>query len=667
MKVPSSEPARGSFSANDLAENSPLAIIEWDAAFKVSVWSTRATELFGWSEGEIRGKHPVEMALIHKEDETRFTEGVRQLLSGEVPWIDLQLRNYRKDGSLAWCVWYCTAIRDAAGQLLCVLTQALDVTAREHALTQLEESERRFKSTFEQAAVGIAHVSVAGLPLRVNSKMAEIFGYTTGEMMTFGFEKTTYPDDVGPDLDLAMQVLEGTLPMYSLEKRYRHKSGEIIWCNLTVSLVRKPDGMPDYFIAVIEDITRRHRAEQERDELLAREQEARREAEELVRRRSAELEAARNALVQAERLATAGQLAAGVGHEINNPLSYVLANQTYAIEELARLKLPMPGMDLEEVQRALVQAQLGAERIRDIVRDLRTFARGDPDAMGPVDVQATLEFSISMAMPQMRQRAKLVRSYGKVPFVMGNESRLGQVFLNLLINAAQAIPEGFVAQHAVTVAVREGEEGWVIVEVADTGSGIAPEHLPRIFEPFFTTKPLGVGTGLGLSVCHGIVVGLGGQIEVESEVGQGTLFRIRLPAAKTLFPDEHETPVPVQRVATPRRVLVIDDDPEVRAALARIIGSPHHVELADTARDAQRVLLEQREEYDVIFCDLMMPDLTGMDLHDIIAVQRPELLQRMVFMSAGAFTPRAVAFLERGSIRRLEKPFDPVRVRSLLY
>ncbi|WP_224241950.1 PAS domain S-box protein [Hyalangium gracile] len=654
------------FSANDLADNSPLAVIEWDAEFKVSLWSRRAVEIFGWGEEEVRGKRMQDMFFVHEDDRPRVSEVMDRFFRGEMPWVVSQFRTYRKDGSVAHCVWYCSSIRDATGKLLCILTQALDVTERELALARLEESERRFKATFEQAAVGIAHVGVGGQLLRVNSKLAEIFGYEPQELLRLGITDLTYPDDIGPDLDLAMQVLEGTLATYSLEKRYLRRDGGFVWCNLTVSLVRKPDGLPDYFISVIEDISRRRSAELERDALLAREHQARTEAEALVRRRSDELEATRNALVQAERLATAGQLAAGVGHEINNPLSYVLANQTFAVEELARLKTPTPGVDLEEVQRALVQAQLGAERIRDIVRDLRTFARGDPDAMGPIDILATLEFSISMATPQLRQRAQLVRRYEPASFVMGNESRLGQVFLNLLVNAAQAIPEGAVAEHAVTVAVRDGEQGWVIIEVSDTGSGIAAEHLPRIFEPFFTTKPLGLGTGLGLSVCHGIVVGMGGQIEVESALGRGTTFRIRLPAAKS--PAE-ATPVlqaPAQRALTPRHVLVIDDDPEVRAALARIIGAPHRVELAETAREAQQRLLDPAEDFDVIFCDLMMPDLTGMDLHDIVAARRPELLSRMVFMSAGAFTPRAVAFLERVSVRRVDKPFDPIRVRALL-
>ncbi|KFE67567.1 PAS domain S-box protein [Hyalangium minutum] len=664
-KLPKPEDPHWTFSANDLADTSPLAIIEWDTHFRVSVWSRRATELFGWSEEEVRGKHLRELSLVHKDDEARVWEVMDRFCAGEMPWVSLQFRTSRRDGFVTHCVWYCTAIRDPSGKLACILTQVLDVTGREQALAQLEESERRFKATFEQAAVGIAHVSVSGQVMRANSRLGEIWGYTIQEVVEHGFADLTHPEDMGPDLDLAMQVLDGVIPRYSLEKRFKHKQGFLIWCALTVSLVRKPDGMPDYFIAVIEDISRRRRAEEERDALLSREQQARTEAEEMVRHRSTELEAARSALVQAERLATAGQLAAGVGHEINNPLSYVLANQTFAIEELLRVKVPTPGVDMEEVQRALMQAQLGAERIRDIVRDLRTFARGDPDTLGPVDIQATLEFSMSMAAPQLRQRARLVRKYEATPYAQGNESRLGQVFLNLLVNAAQAIPEGQVANNEVTVAVYETAEGWVTVEVSDTGSGIAAEHLPRIFEPFFTTKPVGVGTGLGLSVCHGIITGLGGTIEVESKLGKGTTFRVLLRSASQ-FEEDVPTLAPSLPTVIPRRVLVIDDDPEVRQALARIIGAPHQVELAETARTAQHWLLVKQEDYDIIFCDLMMPDITGMDLHDSIAAQRPEVLSKMVFMTAGAFTPRAASFMERVAARRIDKPFDPAKVRALL-
>jgi two-component system NtrC family sensor kinase len=659
------------FSVMQLAENSPIAIIEWDAELKVRFWNPRAEEIFGWKQEELLGRSPASEGrpFVHEKDAALAEESIRRLKAGHERWNLCRSQNYRKDGSLIHCEWYNYTLRDPSGQLVCILSQVVDVTERDQTLLQLEESERRFKATFEQAAVGIAHVSVDGFILRANTRLSEILGYRPEELSHVHADTITYSGDLKADREQAQRLLEGVYPMYVIEKRYLRKSGETVWCTVTVSLVRKPDGVPDYFISVIEDSSRRHRAEMERDALLSREHHARTEAEELVRRRSAELAATRNALVQAERLATAGQLAAGVGHEINNPLAYVLANVTYALEELGRLEGPIPGVDLEEVRRALLQAQMGAMRIRDIVRDLRIFARGDPEAIGPVDVQAALEFSIAMATHEIRQRAQLVRKYEPVPFVRANESRLGQVFLNLLINAAQAIPDtGTAENQQVTVAMRPGEEGWVVVEVSDTGKGIEPEHLPHIFEPFFTTKPIGVGTGLGLSVCHGIVTGLGGHLQVASQPGRGTTFRVLLPVgdldmpARPVLPPLAELP----KVQAPRRVLVIDDDPEVRQALARIIGAPHTVEMAETAHDALERLLTRKECYDVIFCDLMMPELTGMDLHDALETQRPEVVRRMVFMSAGAFTARAAQFLEDHAARRIEKPFDPVRVRAFL-
>ncbi|HYO66025.1 MAG TPA: ATP-binding protein [Archangium sp.] len=537
-------------------------------------------------------------------------------------------------------------------------------TSRGQAPDALDELLRHFQATFEQAAVGLAHVGTNGQWLLVNARLCDIVGYPYQELMGLTFQDITHPDDLAADLKQLQQVLAGEISAYSMEKRYFRKSGEIIWVNLTVSLVRKPDGAPDYFISVIEDISRRHRAEMERDALLAREHQARTEAEELVRHRSAELDTARNALIQAERLATAGQLAAGVGHEINNPLSYVLANVTFALEELAERELDET---MKEVEDALQQARRGAERIRGIVRDLRTFASSKFDSLGTVDVREALEFAVSMAEHQLRLRARLLRSYEPVPSVVGNESRLGQVFLNLLLNATQALPEGAVSSNQVTLTLRRHEEAWVAIEVRDTGCGIPAENLPRLFEPFFTTKPIGEGTGLGLSVCHGIVTSMGGQLQVESTQGRGSTFRVLLPVAGKAVAPEPSGEERVRRPGEPeaRRVLVIDDEPEVIEALARTIGPSHTLERAGSGTRALE-LLARDTGYDVIFCDLMMPELTGMDLYEVIASKYPELLERMVFMTAGGFTPRAIAFVDQHAPKCIEKPFSPETVRACL-
>ena len=238
-------------------------------------------------------------------------------------------------------------------------------------------------------------------------------------------------------------------------------------------------------------------------------------------------------LMASERMASLGTLSAGVAHEINNPLSYMLSNLRFVEDELRTLAASgesLAGAPGHEVREALKEAMEGAERVRHIVHDLKTFSHGGSDTQAQVDVNAVLESCVNMARSELRHRAQLVKDLGELPPVRANASRLGQVFLNLLVNAAQAIPQGSLEAHEVRLISRL-ERGHVVVAVSDTGVGISPENLRRLFDPFFTTKPVGVGTGLGLSICHGIIRELGGRITVESEPGKGTTFRVFLPVA----------------------------------------------------------------------------------------------------------------------------------------
>jgi signal transduction histidine kinase/ligand-binding sensor domain-containing protein len=250
-----------------------------------------------------------------------------------------------------------------------------------------------------------------------------------------------------------------------------------------------------------------------------------------------ELRATQAQLVQAGKMAAVGTLAAGVGHEINNPLTYIISNLEHVSEEAAALAAQEEGSEqsrerLREMQQVLREALMGADRVRRIVRDLKTFSRQDEDTCGPVDLRGVLDSAAKMAGGELRPRAQLVRDYAaEVPLVEGSEARLSQVFLNLIINAAQALPEGRPEQNEVRLVLRRGDEGQVVAEVRDTGSGIPPEVLGRIFDPFFTTKPVGVGTGLGLALSQTFITSMKGRIEVESQPGSGTVFRVRLPAA----------------------------------------------------------------------------------------------------------------------------------------
>ncbi len=242
-------------------------------------------------------------------------------------------------------------------------------------------------------------------------------------------------------------------------------------------------------------------------------------------------------LLLTDRLSALGTLAAGMAHEVNNPLSYVSANLNFALEELSELlrALKRGAVEparlengVEEALEALRVARDGTTRIHHIVGNLTTFARGGASTNSRADVKRSLEASLAMVAKEVRAKAQLSHQLQEVPQVHGSEARLGQVFLNLLINASQAIPPGAPERHRVEVRLR-AEGQWVVVEIEDTGAGIPADLLKRIFDPFFTTKPTGMGTGLGLSICHGIVTEVGGEISVESTVGQGSCFRVRLP------------------------------------------------------------------------------------------------------------------------------------------
>jgi PAS domain S-box-containing protein len=379
-------------------------------------------------------------------------------------------------------------------------------------------------------------------------------------------------------------------------------------------------------------------------------------------------------LLQRERMAALGTLSAGVAHEINNPLTYLLVNLEHVLRRLraasasddpiAELStLGVGGGGLAGLALSLQQAVEGANRVRQIVRDLLTFSQGNVEQRGMSDVRGIVESATQMAWHEIRHRARLVKSLAEVPPVDANEARLGQVFLNLLVNAAQAIPEGHADKHEIRVATRSDEHGNVVIEVSDTGMGILPENIPRIFDPFFTTKGE-TGTGLGLSISHGAVRSLGGDIKVTSALGQGTTFQVILPPAKSW-----RGAVPVSshdvRALTRQRVLVVDDERLVGEAIARALAEENDVEVVTEARQAL-ARIAKGDPFDIILCDLMMPVMTGMDLYAEIVRVAPKLVGRLVFMTGGAFTPRARAFLESVNNPCLEKPLDTSKLRSII-
>jgi signal transduction histidine kinase len=385
----------------------------------------------------------------------------------------------------------------------------------------------------------------------------------------------------------------------------------------------------------------------------------------------------RDRLMISERMASAGTLAAGVAHEINNPLAIAILNVSQTIDALTRITAIADelrargsrgaatlGGHMAELGEPLKDVREALDRIRDIVRDVKLFSRPDDEVTSSVDLRRVADSSARMAWNEIRHRARLVKQYGEVPLVHANESRLGQVLLNLLVNAAQALPEGHAEDHEIRVTTRTDEGGEAIVEVTDTGCGMSKEIAARIFDPFFTTKPVGIGTGLGLAICHGIVTDLGGRIEVASEVGKGTLFRVLLPPGQ-----ESRTirkAAKADMLGFRGRVLVVDDEVSLGRALKRSLSAHHDVTVL-TSGTAALESIAKGERFDAILLDVMMPNVTGMETYERLQRDVPEQAKRIIFLTGGAFTPRAREFLDHVPNPRLEKPVEAADLLAVIH
>lgn len=371
-------------------------------------------------------------------------------------------------------------------------------------------------------------------------------------------------------------------------------------------------------------------------------------------------------LYHADRLASIGQLASGVAHEINNPASFIRANLELLKEHMAVIGrslqhprtaghradtlMPAPAGDSElddvvaESHQMIDDNLVGIDRISRIVKALSSFSRIEQDEVEQVDVNEVLEAACTMTFNEIRHRAALRKELSTIPRLAADRAKLTQVFTNLLINAAHAIEPG--AADRNTIRVTTGYRGSELVTcIEDSGCGMTEEHITKIFTPFFTTKQRGLGTGLGLPLSADIIRKHGGHIRVTSQPGKGSRFEVVLPVETGMVLPKPPAPPPPRPVTRTRaRVLVIDDEPMLLESIFRMLRRSHTVVLAEggVAGVAQ---LEQDSEFDVLICDLMMPEVDGIKLYETVGWRWPELQERVIFCSGGAFAPEAKAFL----------------------
>jgi two-component system, cell cycle sensor histidine kinase and response regulator CckA len=523
----------------------------------------------------------------------------------------------------------CPGALDARPVSVCFFA---DITDRRRALEELGRSEKRFRQLVEGAPEAVWIFDGSGLRF-VNPAAVRMLGYPdAASVLAIDPRQLVGTDDTAL-VERTQRIMSGT----RLEPReYRTRRADGSFITVEVSSIPIEFEGSSALLCFGRDVTERKRMEAQ--------------------------------LIHADRLAALGTLSAGVAHEINNPLAYALLGIDHALAKLRELPEVLDGAAALEEQ--LREARHGVERVVEIVRKLRAFADLGPEQRAPIDVRDAVREAAEIADNEVRHHARLVTELGEVPLVMASATQLEQVFVNLLVNAAQACAAGPGRDHAIRVTTRADASGDVAIEVSDTGPGVLPEARARVFDPFFTTKSIGAGIGLGLSICHSIIAAHGGRIELDSERGNGTTFRIWLPAwvEDTTADRPSAEPVSSGPIARPRRllkVLVVDDEPRLAASLGVLLAGDAETRAVHNARDAVAEI-ERTQDYDAVLCDLMMPGMTGMELYAEIARKYPGLERRFVFMTGGAFTASASAFIADLKNPLLEKPFGTDALREAL-
>ncbi len=615
----------------------PDLVGQYDLDGQPIYFNRAATEMMRWCAAWYEA-HPDEagaQADLQAALRTVVNTGERVDLEGPMPGVN-------------GARWYLTTLlpsRDLAGAVRGVIGISRDITERRQSEQALRESEARFRATFDQAAVGIAHVAPDGRFLRINQKLCDIVGYTREELTARTFQDITHQDDLEADLAHVRQMLDGTIHTYAMEKRYLHKSGGVVWINLTVSLIKKPDGTPDWFVAVIEDISARKRAEEQRHRL-------------------------EEQLHNSQRLEAVGRLAGGVAHDFNNMLSVVLANADFALEAV-RKGDPLY-VDLSEIRGA-------AERAGQLTQQLLAFSRRqilEPEVVSLNHVVVGIEGMLRRLIGEdVVVTLDLAADLGNV---LADPGQLEQVIMNLAINARDAMPRG--GRLTLTTGNRvldEAEAGTlgtaragpsVMLAVADTGTGMDAATRERVFEPFFTTKEKGKGTGLGLSTVHGIVTQSGGAIVVDSEVGRGSTFRVLLPRVAASVTEGKRRVAPA-KAAGNETVLLIEDEEVVRRVIERVLKRAGYTVLAAASGGDALLLCEQHAgPIHLVLTDVVMPQMSGREVAERLARVRPEL--RVLYMSG--YTDDAIVQhgVAQSTVRFVAKPFSAAelsaKVRAVL-
>lgn len=510
------------------------------------------------------------------------------------------------------------------------LRSAVEIALHRYALeSRVREREKWFSTTVNSLTDGVATVDLEGRIIFLNPAAEALTGFSSEQARGKDIEALLEFVDSSTTV---REVISHRRSMGDREMRLRHqRTGEYRSVVETAAPVLDGSQLLGG-VVVLRDVTESHELKQQ--------------------------------LEAADRLASLGTMAAGVAHEINNPLAAVVSNAevlSSQVETLSQLEHQVAPEQWALLKENIGDTKEALHRIARIVSDLRTFARHRDSGTAAIDLAECATWAIRATASEFRHRAPVSMDLDAIPFVRADRTRLEQVLVNLLVNAAQAISPGRFEENEVRVSGKELPDGFVRLRVSDTGSGIPKSDINRIFEPFFTTKDVGEGSGLGLSICQGIITSFGGSISVESQLGSGTTVTVLLPVAQV---QEEPAPPPVTTECRSAKVLLVDDDDLVPRAVRRVLDS-HRLVCVSGGSDALAVLARDTD-FDVILSDLMMPGMTGKAFYEALQEQFPRLVPRVVFLTGGATSTQFEDFLMHVPNQCVEKPFEGSTLKAAI-
>ena len=588
----------------------------------------RAAEIVGRARDELIGQLP--WSMLRAQDHATVRAMIERPTGAPPATIELVVE--RPDSTSVPIELAATRIVTELGEVS--FGYFRDVSGEREVVDALRRSEARFRFLVEAAPDGVT-ILKRGLIVYINPRAAFLLGVSVEEALGRPIASFQQPEDAALASARIAAMLRDGVEFPPSEYNLIGDPGRVVEIK---SIVCEWEGGPAV-LAFARDVTERR----------------------AIQRR----------LIESDRLAALGTLAAGVAHEINNPLTYAQLSARQLARVLAAAELPAETAAL--LNGYLADIDHGMTRIASITQSLRSFVKSDTsaddaaDATGPVALDLVIARALKMVDNDLRHAARLVRDVPPLPLVIGNAARLEQVFVNVLINAIKALPPDPAAPHEIHVTARHTGDR-VTVAIRDTGCGIPAALRGRIFEPFFTTRDVGHGMGLGLSVSKTIVEKQGGEIEVDSTENVGTTVRVHLlvhAGAHAAEPATTAAPAPrTAASASPRRrVLVIDDEELICHTIELVLSESHDVAVAMTGSDALDLVASR--DFDFILCDVMMPDMNGHELYRRVAAQHPGLERRFVFMT-GALAPTVAKALEGLPNPWLAKPFQIDDVLALI-